>query len=299
MKKILLVLSAPPENEAIVARLLEIADQSTSVVVLTIVHESNLDGYLGNSDIYEPLRKRLLEEQADKAEPIVLRLKQSGIDVESKTVWDWPRGDAIRREAFSCGADAIMLSFGLDQDRHLGSREWRFLAECPLPILVVNRHAAKGYARIVAAVDPVHAHAKPAELDSAIVQAASVLRTRTGADLHLVHCFLPLSHYGASASAKDRVPLNDAERALEKSRRNALDKLASEIGLDPTAARLIEGDPVKGLERVVADIGADLVVMGALSRGKLAELIIGSTAERLLRWGGCDILVVKPPGSAN
>lgn len=299
MKKILLVLSAPPENEALVARLLEIADQSTSVMVLTIVHEANLDGYLGNSDIYEPLRKRLLEEQADKAEPIVLRLKQAGIDVESKTVWDWPRGDAIRREAFACGADAIVLSFGLDKNRHLGSREWRFLAECPLPILVVNRPAGKAYADLVAAVDPVHAHAKPAELDSAIVQLSSVLRTRTGADLHLVHCFVPLAHFGASASETVRVPLNDAEQALEKSRRNALDRLASEIGLDTEAALMIEGDPVKGLERAVEDIGADLVVMGALSRGKLAELIIGSTAERLLRWGGCDVFVVKPPGSTN
>ena len=47
---------------------------------------------------------------------------------------------------------------------------------------------------------------------------------------------------------------------------------------------MIEGDPVKGLERAVEDLDGDLVVMGALSRGKLADLIVGSTAERLLRW---------------
>jgi nucleotide-binding universal stress UspA family protein len=40
---------------------------------------------------------------------------------------------------------------------------------------------------------------------------------------------------------------------------------------------------------------ADLVVMGGLARGRLAELLLGSTAERVLHHGRGDVLVVKPP----
>jgi universal stress protein E len=299
MKKILLVLNTPPDNDAAVARLLEIADRSTVVELLTIVHEPNLDGYLGNALIYEPLRQRLLDEEGQKAAPIAQTLRNRGIEVTSKAVWDWPWGDAIRREAFAFGADGIIVSFGVDQRRHLGSRDWRFLAECPLPILVVNRSRKAPYAGLVAAVDPVHAHAKPAELDNAIVQAASDLSLRTGAKLQLAHFFVPLSHYGARADETDRVPLNDAEQALEKSRRAALGHLTSIAGLDSSAALMIEGDPVGGLKQLVDNGQADLLVMGALSRGKLAELIIGSTAERILRWAGCDVLIVKPPGGTS
>lgn len=299
MKNILLVLNSPADDEASVARLLELTGPSTRVELLTIVHEPNLDGYLGNAEIYAPLRQRLIDEEAEKAAGIELMLKDRGIEVTSKTVWDWPRGDAIRREAFAFGADGIILSFGIDGDRHIGSRNWRFLAECPVPILVVNGPATVPYAQLVAAVDPVHAHAKPAELDDAIVETASTLGRRTGARVRLAHFYVPLSHYEARANQNDRVPLNDAEQKLEQSRRQALGRLAAIAGLDSAEALLIEGDPFSGVKQLVADDQADLVVMGALSRGKLADLIIGSTAERILRWAGCDVLFVKLPAAAS
>ncbi len=299
MNKILLVLDSQAANEAAVSRLTELAGESTVVELLTIVHEPNLDGYLGNSKIYEPLRKRLLDEEVEKAAVIEKQIRERGIDVGSKAVWDWPRGDAIRREAFAFGADFIILSFGVDSSRHIGSRGWRFLADCPLPILVVNAPPEQAYSRVVAAVDPVHAHAKPADLDLAIVQAAQTVTSRSGAKLELVHCYVPLARFGASAETGDRVPLNDAEQALETSRHSALDRLAGEVGLDAGETRLVEGDPVGCLEHLVDEKEADLIVMGALSRGRLADLIIGSTAERLLRHANCDILLVKPPAGTD
>jgi universal stress protein E len=294
MNKILLVAGDKPETDAAIARLVELADDSTAVELLTIVHEPNLDGYLGNSEIYAPLRQRLIDEQSEKAGAYVRALEDRGIEVVPKAVWDWPRGDAIRREAFEYGADCIILSFGLGRDRHFGSRDWRFLAECPVPILVVNGGADRPYRKVVAAVDPVHSHAKPADLDRAIVATAAVASERAEASLSLVHCYVPLSRYGSRSEDRDSVPLNDAEQALEQSRQAALNQLAAEAGLDPQATRLIEGDPFKDLERLVAEDDVDLIVMGALSRGKLADFVIGSTAERLLHRAGCDILLVKP-----
>jgi universal stress protein E len=45
---------------------------------------------------------------------------------------------------------------------------------------------------------------------------------------------------------------------------------------------------------VVERLRADLLVMGAVSRSRLQELFVGSTAERVLDHLGCDVLVVKP-----
>ena len=39
---------------------------------------------------------------------------------------------------------------------------------------------------------------------------------------------------------------------------------------------------------------ASLVVMGAVSRSRLRQLLIGSTAESVLDRLECDVLVVKP-----
>jgi universal stress protein E len=296
MDKILVVLNSEASNEAVAARLVEIASGSTSVELLAIVHEPHLDGYLGNTKVYEPLRKRLVEESSAHGEELARHLRDEGLEASSRAIWDWPRGEAIRREASVYGADLIILSFGLGHDRHLGSREWRFLAECPLPILVVNRAADQPYRSIVAAVDPVHAHAKPVGLDHAIVRMAAALHDVTGAKLALVHSFVPLSRYGSKTADIDRLPLNDAERALEASRKEAVTRLAAEASLDPDQARLIEGGPESVLQNLMEQGEAELVVMGALARGKLADFIIGSTAERLLRHAGADILLVKPGG---
>ena len=299
IERILAVLDSGGGSDAVVARLRELSDESTTAELLTVVHEAHLDGYLGNTEIYAPLRKRLLDEEAAKAKALAAALGGEGLNASFKAVWDWPLGDAIRREAFAINADLIIVSFGTDRHRRLGSRDWRFLAECPLPILVVNRPATQPYRHVVAAVDPAHTHAKPARLDHLIVALAAAVRERTGASLGLMHGFLPLSHYGADIDDGKPLPLNDAERALETSRRDALDALAAEAGIDAGAARLVEGRPEAVLRALVDQGEADLLVMGALSRGKLAELVIGSTAERVLHDAACDVLLVKPAGAVD
>jgi universal stress protein E len=50
------------------------------------------------------------------------------------------------------------------------------------------------------------------------------------------------------------------------------------------------------LEAVVSRVGAQIVVMGAISRSGLRRIFIGNTAERVLDALSCDVLVVKPPG---
>jgi universal stress protein E len=48
------------------------------------------------------------------------------------------------------------------------------------------------------------------------------------------------------------------------------------------------------LPRVAEATRAAMVVMGAVSRSRLQEAFLGSTAERVLDRIGCDVLVVKP-----
>jgi universal stress protein E len=174
----------------------------------------------------------------------------------------------------------------------MGSIDWRLVAHCPVPILMVKSPATAPYSHIVAAVDPVHTHAKPADLDEVIIDCAMVMQVRTKAKLSLLHCYLPLARFRPDEGSS--VPLKDAEKALEVSRQASLNTLASEAGLSPSATRLREGKPQAVLELMIANGEADLIVMGGLSRGRIADLLIGSTAEHMLQHGECDLLIVKP-----
>jgi universal stress protein E len=65
-------------------------------------------------------------------------------------------------------------------------------------------------------------------------------------------------------------------------------------GLPPERVRLEQGSAIEVLPRAVERLRADLLVMGAVSRSRMQELFVGSTAERVLDRIGCDVLVVKP-----
>lgn len=57
-----------------------------------------------------------------------------------------------------------------------------------------------------------------------------------------------------------------------------------------------QGEPEAVIPEFVVAEGVDLVVMGTVARGGIAGLLIGNTAERMLRKLPCSVLAVKPEG---
>jgi len=59
--------------------------------------------------------------------------------------------------------------------------------------------------------------------------------------------------------------------------------------------RLVEGDAVPSILREAEEQGADLIVMGMHGRTGLNRLLMGSTAEHVVRRASCPVLTVKTP----
>jgi len=62
---------------------------------------------------------------------------------------------------------------------------------------------------------------------------------------------------------------------------------------------LAEGDPAKEIDRIARAEHCDLIVMGTHGRTGLEHLLMGSVAERVVRYVPCPVLVIKtmPAGS--
>lgn len=78
--------------------------------------------------------------------------------------------------------------------------------------------------------------------------------------------------------------------------------LADVADLSPSAdvdveTHLVEGEPANAIASQVAERGADLVVMGRQGRSGLAEHLLGSTTEKVLR--RTDVPVLLAPGPAS
>ena len=109
-----------------------------------------------------------------------------------------------------------------------------------------------------------------------------------------VHCHAPLPRTllnNAELLATYQQYVNDDAQQHHK----AFDDLIRQHGIEPDAAHLLEGAPENMLPRFVRKHETDLLVMGAIARGRLDTILIGHTAERLLESVDCDLLVVKLP----
>jgi nucleotide-binding universal stress UspA family protein len=126
---------------------------------------------------------------------------------------------------------------------------------------------------------------------------AARLASAAGARLHLVHA--------VSGSALARLEhLLGRERAVEvqllEQAQQALDALADALCATQGANvehALLQGAVLDELMREANRIEADLVVAGARGAGFVRHLLLGSTAERLLRKSVLPMLVVKQPAA--
>jgi universal stress protein E len=261
--------------------------------LFSVVHEPLLEGYMGNTAIYEPLRRRLLDERRAELEAVASDLAAKGLRCKARAVWGRHRHEIVAGEAVAHRADLVAMS-PADAAKGLSHADWKLVSTCPAPVLVVNGDSAAPYRHIVAAVDPYQEHGKPAELDTAILRNARVMADISRGQLRVVHCFATIEDMVAADFIE--LPAAQAEVALERDRREALSRLVDAAGLPAESATLIAGRPETVLAALAERGEADLLVLGTAARGRVREFFIGSTAERLLHDAKADVLIVKPPG---
>jgi nucleotide-binding universal stress UspA family protein len=99
-------------------------------------------------------------------------------------------------------------------------------------------------------------------------------------------------------------PINDVYLGqLRKEADRHLDRLAeraSQVGLS-ARKQIVVGIPSQKITAVARDNGDDLVVLGTHGRTGLQHVLLGSTAERVIRGAPCPVLAVRgrKPGSAQ
>ena len=81
---------------------------------------------------------------------------------------------------------------------------------------------------------------------------------------------------------------------LRRIGRLALDEARAQV---PDSLRLedilVEGDPADLIIATAREWGADLVVLGNDSRGRLAHFLLGSTADAVIRKAPCPVVSVR------
>jgi universal stress protein E len=248
--------------------------------------------------------QRLRERVEDEADLPLARLCESarahGVEATHSVQWDYPPHEAIVRRAEAIAAGLIIAEChhgGRSRPWPIRLTDWELLRMSPVPVLLLKN--GKPYHRplLLAAVDPAHAHAKPAALDGRIVAAANEFAKGLRGSVHLAHANHPsivgLDVGTAARRAASQWSMLGFEE-LKEQERQAFEDFRATAGVPRSRAHLVEGNPAGAIPRLARKLKAGIVVMGAVSRSGLERVFIGNTAERVLASLPCDVLVVRP-----
>lgn len=216
---------------------------------------------------------------AAQAEP----LRQRGLTVDIEAAWDSPLHAGIMRELALSRPLLVVKDMAWHPPLGRGlltGTDWHLLRTCPVPLLLVKPRAWPERPQVVAAVDPGHPADPEYLLDRRILRETERLASWLKVPLGVVHaCLSP----GAA--------LDVGEQRLHEAAAAAVRAACGERELGPDAVTLIRGAAVDALPRFCAERAVDVLGVGAASRSRLYEAVIGSTAEMLLDRVPSDLLI--------
>jgi universal stress protein E len=232
-------------------------------------------------------------------EKLAKPLRKAGIEVDCVTNWDFPAHDAIVRFLLKTKPDLLIA----ESHRHgvlgrwfLANTDWELIRACPCPLWFVKTRTLPDQPALLAAVDPLHSHAKPAQLDDRIVDQAAAVVEQLGGSIKLAHAFTaPLSNSSATFLEPLRIPIKpDRARRFVAGITEQVVQLAKRHGISASQCLVKEGDAVATISALATKHKTSLLVMGAVSRRELRRPFIGNTAEKLIDKVRCDLLIIKP-----
>jgi universal stress protein E len=232
-----------------------------------------------------------------KLEKIADGVRRHKVDVNVAAEWDHPPSEAVVRRALKTKADLIVA------ERHAGRRiagailsytDWDLLRLAPCPVLIVKSPRPYLHPSIVAAVDPLHSHAKPAKLDTDILKAAAALKGMLRGSLTIVHAYPPPVVVTGAWVSGPVVTAIGSQTETERAVRNLLDEELARLPMPAHKVALVCGPPREVIPEQARRARAAIAVMGVMSRSGLKRFFVGNTAETVLDALPCDVLVLKP-----
>lgn len=287
LEKVLVVIDPDRETQLALDKALYLERLSEFEIKLVACDYSQhlVEGYYFDAVQIPQLMEDYLEERRTALSALAEPLREQGLSVQFDAYWGHPPFESIVLEALNYHPDMVVHS----TRRHskisrmfLSNEDWQLVRTCPSPLWLVKERPWKIRPVILAAVDPVHARGKPAGLDHKIIEFSQQLAECINGDLHVMHsyCQIPLSGtYPSEALAEHETAFNH---------------LMSDFDIAPDHRHLEDQAADYALQLLEKELEVDIIVMGAISRSRLADAFIGNTAEKVLDYLESDVLIIKP-----
>jgi nucleotide-binding universal stress UspA family protein len=303
--KILLAVDGSPHSEMSTKMLkaLKLPPQ-TKVTVMTVVPEHTFLGAItihmlrGTSAARERAHTAQEQKAAESLKKPVETLRRSGVKAESLVCWGRP-AEQIIKQAHEMGADLVVVGAKGSGDSPrfpLGSVAHRVVKYASPSVLLV-REGTTAIRRVLLATDG-------SKYSDVVVQFLLDLPLPRNAQVIMVTALQ--SHIAALV----RMPTLDLETnqqllvelqaAEELAARNLLDKAKKQFQKKGyvTESLILRGDPAEEILTAAETLHPDLVVLGAKGLTGIEAFLLGSVAQRVVRFSRYSVLLAREPGPA-
>lgn len=232
-----------------------------------------------------------------RLEKLAAPLRQEGLKVDVAAEWDFPAYEAVIRRASRIKADLIVAE--RHATRHLlpwllRFNDWELLRRSSLPVLLVKNARAWKRPAVLAAIDPLHSFAKPAGLETTILDAAALLAGALRGRLDVAYAWPGALLPSAPISPVPAAMVLTAGKQAQREARKTFAQVVEKSGAAQARRHFVPGQAIDVIPALAKKQRSGLVVMGAVSRSGLKRLLIGNIAEQVLDTLQCDVLVMKP-----
>jgi universal stress protein E len=267
------------------------------LTVLDVTPEAGLADIVKQSYAID-LNQQIRQQRLETLEALVYPYTSTGTPIYTTVVTGTPFLEIVRA-VLRNGHDLVMKVAQYESSGVpwlFGSTDMHLLRKCPCPLWIDRPDGEPSYKRLLAAVDPFDDDSD--DLQRLILDLATSLAEREHATLDIVHAW-EMPGESALASGRGRISRTELElllRETERRHRQAMDALLTPYGLDSDTehVHLVKGRPAKIISAYARQQHTDLILMGTLGRTGIPGLIIGNTAEDVLRQSQTAVLAVKP-----
>lgn len=225
----------------------------------------------------------------ERLEGLAERVRAAGVAVRTAVEIGSPYDRTVR---FADRQRVNMIFIGASgaaeaQPGGLGIVAERIVQRARKPVCVVKPGAAPRIGRLLCAMD---------YSDSSCRGFAAALRLARAfeADLHVLHVVQPLVETLAQTSFAGDTPAGTLAE-VDGAEEHRLQEFLRQHDLQGVAvhAMVRTGKPHQQILAAVKELGADLLVLGAMGRSALTRLLMGSVTNRVLRAMPCTMIAVK------
>lgn len=172
------------------------------------------------------------------------------------------------------------------------SADPRLLRACPVPLWTV-RPPRSTPRRVLATIDPF-GEGRGSALNRAVLEYAAAIAELWSAEFHVVSAWAPRGLESLAGPRRLETLEEEARRAQQYELR-----LLPEAAPQPSLVHLVGGGSLEVIREVARREAIDLVVAGTVARDGVSGLVVGNTAERLLRQVDGSLLVLPAEAVAG